>query len=191
MTLGERLQNLLKGNMLSQEKVAELVGVSRQAVSKQETDLSYPDTKNLIRLSEIFNVSTDEITGSILNCEKKPALEKSPKINHKVFQPIAAYTGFMIAFHIRTNDHGFYVFMSVLIFIAGTLMAWNLWREPDKQRRFKNVLIELGYSFVAYTIMPFGTGVIGSVYSGIVLIACCIFYLKVITPKYLKRMIFR
>jgi transcriptional regulator with XRE-family HTH domain len=34
MTLGERLQNLLKGNMLSQEKVAELVGVSRQAVSK-------------------------------------------------------------------------------------------------------------------------------------------------------------
>lgn len=191
MTLGERLQNLRKENMLSQEKVAELVGVSRQAVSKWENDLSYPDTKNLIRLSEIFGVSVDEITGSTLNYEKKPVQEKSSSINHKVFQPIAAYTGFMIAFHIRTNDHNFYVFISVLIFIAGTLMAWNLWREPDKQRRFKNALIELGYCLATYIIMTFGTEVIGNVYSGIILIACCIIYLKVINPKYLKCTIFR
>lgn len=65
MTLGEKLQNLRKENMLSQEKVAELVGVSRQAVSKWENDLSNPDTENLILLAEIFNISVDELTGRV------------------------------------------------------------------------------------------------------------------------------
>jgi len=60
MTLGEKLQNLRKENMLSQEKLAELVGVSRQSVSKWENGLSNPDTENLILLAEIFNISVDE-----------------------------------------------------------------------------------------------------------------------------------
>ena len=65
MILGEKLQNLRKENMLSQEKLAELVGVSRQAVSKWETGLSNPDTENLIKLAEIFNLSIDEFTGRV------------------------------------------------------------------------------------------------------------------------------
>lgn len=60
MKLGEKLQELRKEKDLSQEKIAELIGVSRQAVSKWENDLSYPDSKNLIKLSEVFNVSMDE-----------------------------------------------------------------------------------------------------------------------------------
>ena len=80
MTLGERLQILRKQNMLSQEKLAELVGVSRQAVSKWETGLSNPDTENLIKLAEIFNLSIDEFTGRVFVYNEVTG-EMSEKIN--------------------------------------------------------------------------------------------------------------
>lgn len=80
MILGEKLQNLRKENMLSQEKLAELVGVSRQAVSKWETGLSNPDTENLIKLAEIFNISIDEFTGSVF-VDNEVTDEMSKKIN--------------------------------------------------------------------------------------------------------------
>lgn len=80
MTLGEKLQNLRKENMLSQEKLAELVGVSRQAVSKWETGLSNPDTENLIKLGEIFNLSIDEFTGTVF-VDNEVTDEMSEKIN--------------------------------------------------------------------------------------------------------------
>lgn len=57
MTLGERIGNLRRDAGYSQEYVAESLGVSRQAVSKWETDLSDPDTENLIKLAELLNTS--------------------------------------------------------------------------------------------------------------------------------------
>jgi len=51
--------------MLSQEKLAELLGVSRQAVSKWETGLSNPDTKNLMELARVFNVTMDELVEEV------------------------------------------------------------------------------------------------------------------------------
>lgn len=62
MTLGEKIHELRKTNKMSQEQVAELLGVSRQAVSKWETCQSRPNTENLICLAEIFNVSVEELT---------------------------------------------------------------------------------------------------------------------------------
>lgn len=43
----------------SQEMVAEKLGVSRQAVSKWENNLSEPSTENLMKLSELFNIEVD------------------------------------------------------------------------------------------------------------------------------------
>jgi len=80
MTLGEKLHNLRKDNMLSQEKVAELVGVSRQAVSKWETGLTNPDTENLIKLGEIFSISINELTGTVF-VDNEATDEMSDKIN--------------------------------------------------------------------------------------------------------------
>ncbi len=59
MSLGERIKEQRKHCGLSQEKVAELVGVSRQAVTKWETDQSAPSTENLFKLAEIFGTSVD------------------------------------------------------------------------------------------------------------------------------------
>lgn len=84
MMFGEKLQELRNKSKLSQERLAELVGVSRQAVSKWENDLSYPDTKNLIRLSEIFNVSMDELLSLTQNIEQKDVADEN-KISKDVF----------------------------------------------------------------------------------------------------------
>lgn len=59
MTLGERLQVLRGGAGLSQEELAERLGVSRQAVSKWELDKTVPDVRYIVALSELFRVSTD------------------------------------------------------------------------------------------------------------------------------------
>lgn len=61
MTLGEKIQFLRKGKGISQEAFAEAMSVSRQAVSKWETGLSYPDTENLIKISAFFAISADEL----------------------------------------------------------------------------------------------------------------------------------
>ncbi|MBQ2996260.1 MAG: helix-turn-helix transcriptional regulator, partial [Oscillibacter sp.] len=51
MTLGERLTALRKEKGMSQDALAGILGVSRQSVSKWETDASIPDLDNLVRLS--------------------------------------------------------------------------------------------------------------------------------------------
>ena len=61
MTLGERLTALRKNRGMSQDALAETLGVSRQSVSKWETDTSVPDLDNLVRLSDLFAVTLDEL----------------------------------------------------------------------------------------------------------------------------------
>lgn len=64
MSLGERIKEQRKNCGLSQEKVAELVGVSRQAVTKWEAEQSAPSTENLFRLVEIFGTTVDILLAS-------------------------------------------------------------------------------------------------------------------------------
>lgn len=59
MTLGEKLSSLRKKHSYTQEQFAELLGVSRQSVSKWESDTSYPETDKLIRISQLFQCSLD------------------------------------------------------------------------------------------------------------------------------------
>lgn len=59
--LGERLSLLRRENKLSQEALAERLGVSRQAISKWEREECAPDTENLIALSEIYGITLDEL----------------------------------------------------------------------------------------------------------------------------------
>lgn len=61
MNFGENLKKLRKEKQLSQESLAEKLNISRQAVSKWESNSSYPDMNNLIQLKDIFNVTLDEM----------------------------------------------------------------------------------------------------------------------------------
>ena len=62
MTLGQRISLYRKKLNISQEELGARLGVSRQAVSKWETDLSTPDLNNLIRLARELGVSVAELT---------------------------------------------------------------------------------------------------------------------------------
>lgn len=59
MSLGEKLSKLRKDNNYTQEQLAKILGVSRQSVSKWETDVAYPETDKLIKLVELYNCSMD------------------------------------------------------------------------------------------------------------------------------------
>lgn len=61
MSISERLLELRKKNGDSQEQLADKLEVSRQAVSKWESGQGNPDLENVIKLSEIYGVSTDYI----------------------------------------------------------------------------------------------------------------------------------
>ena len=63
MSFGENLQLLRKKNQLSQGGLAEMLGVSRQAVSKWELGEGYPEVDKLLLLSKKLNVSLDSLLG--------------------------------------------------------------------------------------------------------------------------------
>ena len=59
MTTGEKLAKLRREQNLTQEQLAELLGVSRQAISKWESGAAYPETEKLIRLGKLYHCSMD------------------------------------------------------------------------------------------------------------------------------------
>lgn len=59
MTTGDKLSKLRKENNYTQEQLADILGVSRQAISKWESDASYPETEKLISLSNLYHCSLD------------------------------------------------------------------------------------------------------------------------------------
>ena len=69
MNLNERLHDLRKKAGYSQEQLAELLGISRQAISKWESGQGNPDIDNIIKLTKIYQVSADYI---LMGCENEP-----------------------------------------------------------------------------------------------------------------------
>lgn len=85
MSFKEQLQILRKSKGLSQEKLAEILGISRQAVAKWEVGQSYPDIAKLITLSAFFKVSIDKLVNDYeenchLNIEKDKIDYKNEEI---------------------------------------------------------------------------------------------------------------
>ena len=63
MNIGQNILNLRKSAKLSQEQLAEKMGVTRQTISNWELEESSPDLKQAKELSQIFNVSLDDLAG--------------------------------------------------------------------------------------------------------------------------------
>ena len=65
MTIADRIQSLRKQKGMSQEELADRVGVSRQAVSKWESEQANPDIDKIVIMSDIFDVTTDYLLKGI------------------------------------------------------------------------------------------------------------------------------
>ncbi|WP_367998804.1 helix-turn-helix transcriptional regulator [Priestia megaterium] len=59
--MGNKLQRLREAKNMSREELAQQINVSRQAVYKWENNKGYPDIQNLLRLSEIYETTIDEL----------------------------------------------------------------------------------------------------------------------------------
>lgn len=109
MTIADRIQTLRKSKGMSQEELADAAGVSRQAVSKWESEQSTPDLDKVIILSEIFDVTTDYLLKGIEPVEnhdhktmadvvdQKILTEKNGKRAKSIFKWVLIGLGILIA----------------------------------------------------------------------------------------------
>lgn len=61
MTIADKIKKLRKDNNMTQEDLAEKLNVSRQTISKWETNIVIPDADNIVSICKLFNITTDEL----------------------------------------------------------------------------------------------------------------------------------
>lgn len=94
MSIGQRIVELRKKCNISQNELAKLMEVSRQAVSKWENDQASPDTIKLIQLADILNTEVEYLaTGRVIDRQSPPIVvnlikKEEPEIENNVREPI-------------------------------------------------------------------------------------------------------
>lgn len=78
MSIGTKLYELRKKKGLSQEEVADTLNVSRQTVSKWETDQSMPDFDKIVPICELYSITADEL---LMGIKKEKELESKPTLD--------------------------------------------------------------------------------------------------------------
>lgn len=84
MNISDRIQTLRKAKGMSQEQLADAVGVSRQAVSKWESEQASPDLDKVVIMSELFDVTTDYILKGIEPVEVQDHKTMADVIDQKI-----------------------------------------------------------------------------------------------------------
>ena len=129
MNVADRIQHLRKTKGISQEELADKIGVSRQAVSKWESEQSLPDIDKIIVLSEFFDVTTDYILKGI---------EPIKQEQEKKEKPLSA-----MLFVIASTPFNF-------IGLIASCIVWYQWQTP--------IALVVGLSLMAIGCMNFGAG---------------------------------
>ena len=173
MSLGENIKRRRRALKLSQEYVAEQLGVSRQAVSKWETGQSEPSANNLAELAQLLNVSIAEL----VEPEPEPAASTENPILRRNLEvcTLGGYTGMVILSGVRTDDPAFLIYIYVLVMIFAGLMGFHIFRLPAEVR-LGAALKELAYCAIIWGIMSFLTPLIGNVFAGALVLICCLVY---------------
>lgn len=124
VTLGERIYQERTARRLSQTDLAEALEVSRQSVSKWETNASVPDLDKLVKMCELFEVSMDSLVRGIDSQERKddPPMAAVPR---KEYSPnIRVILGLMLVFF------GLFVFSLLAFFRHVRLDEALVWSAP-------------------------------------------------------------
>lgn len=115
MTLGEKLSKLRKENNYTQEQLADVLGVSRQSISKWESDTAYPETDKLIKIGKLFECSMDYLLNDTVtekqacktDTDKKESFWDMFKEQFHERKSEKTVWG-MPLYHIGKNAHGFF-----------------------------------------------------------------------------------
>ena len=113
MTLGEKLSKLRKEYNYTQEQLADILGVSRQSISKWESDIAYPETDKLIKIGKLFDCSMDYLLNEDIT--EKQGIEPKEietfwdKFKKQFHERKSEKMIFgMPLYHIGKNAHGFF-----------------------------------------------------------------------------------
>ena len=139
MNLSDRIQYLRKARGISQEGLADQIGVSRQAVSKWESEQSMPDLDKIISMSDYFEVTTDYLLKGIEPVVQK---EEEQSIKHRriasniCYQLSLGFVGLGIILSIILAD---FIKVSVLLtpvlIVQGVgLLVWGMGRNLSEVR---------------------------------------------------------
>lgn len=113
MTFGEKLARERKELNYTQEQLAEILGVSRQSVSKWESDIAYPETEKLIKMGKLFSCSMDYLLDdSVTDKHNRPEASKesfAQKLKKHMHERKSEKMIFgMPLYHIGKNARGFF-----------------------------------------------------------------------------------
>lgn len=98
MNLGNKIMTLRKKNNMSQEELAEKVGVTRQTISKWELEETSPDITQAKTLSKIFKVSLDELVNNDLNSIIVEKVSNTEKLAGIIIKILKVFGILIIAF---------------------------------------------------------------------------------------------
>ena len=127
VALSDRIKNCRQNAGLSQEKTAELVGVSRQAVTKWETGQTSPSTENLFRLAEILGTTVD----FLLTEEKSPTPAEQIYYLYKLEQEQKAARR-AAQYKARLREALFALLAFLLLYLVGRILWCDLSQSSFK-----------------------------------------------------------
>ena len=125
MNTADRIQHLRKVKGISQEELADKIGVSRQAVSKWESEQSLPDIDKVIIMSDFFEVTTDYILKGIES--EKQAADKI--VNANIFVIVATvlnFIGLIVSAAVWYEEQVVMAIVIGLIFMAMGCMVFGI-----------------------------------------------------------------
>ncbi|MCY7034071.1 helix-turn-helix domain-containing protein [Streptococcus sanguinis] len=139
MNLSDRIQYLRKARGISQEGLADQLGVSRQAVSKWESEQSMPDLDKIISMSDYFEVTTDYLLKGIESVVQK---EEEQSIKHRriasniCYQLSLGFVGLGIILSIILADFlKISVLLTPVLIVQGVgLLVWGTGRNLSEVR---------------------------------------------------------
>ena len=113
MTLGEKIAKQRKELNYTQEQLADILGVSRQSISKWESDIAYPETDKLVKMGKLFECSMDYLLNEDISEKQgiQPTDKESlwDKLKLQIHERKSEKMIFgMPLYHIGRNAHGFF-----------------------------------------------------------------------------------
>ena len=182
MNLGTQIKKYRSALALSQEELAEKIFVSRQSVSNWENSKTYPDIKSLLMLSELFEISVDELIKGDVNTMKKEISEQEQtefQRDNTVFAvlmtmvlvfpiPLSKLLGWIgwgiwaviaavtLYYGIRVEKfkkkHNVQTYKEILAFTEGKSLSEIEQAREDGKRPYQKVLLVVGSALLAVAV---------------------------------------
>ena len=173
MKIGDKIKMMRTSNQLSQESLATLLNVSRQSVSKWEQGVSKPSTEKLMRLSEIFKISVEDLMNEDLQMKKYyntfhyfSGVWKRKSVYIPICTLLVLFiTTFLVSVYLKSINYdksiifvlismsGIFAFVAFLIFLSTLLQYVYIDCKLRRIKPFRYVLISTTVIGFAYYLL--------------------------------------